>query len=235
VRDALHYEWIRLRTLRSTWFLLGGALALQFVFASMYAGHDDLTPREKFVFPFTGITLTLVVLLPTAVAVASFGHEYRYRTITTTALTLRSPGKVLAAKVLTVVAAAASTGIGLIAVTLLADLLRGAVLSEMWRVGQVLFAVVLYTALSSLVGLGIAAVTRNATIAMVSAVGFPTIIETLLMLGLDVNERLLPFTSAMQMVKLQEEGNAWMLPLPLMVLALGLVATAGVLLTRRDA
>jgi ABC-2 type transport system permease protein len=231
--NALRYELIRVGTLRSTWFLLGGSLALQFVVASVYAGKSDLTGREMFVFSFTGMSLLLVTLLPTAVAVASFGHEYRYRTITTTVLTLRSPAKVLAAKVLTMAAVAASTGAGLIAVTVLVDVLHGKT-PEMWRVGQVLGAVVIFTTLSALVGLGVAAVTRNATIAVVTVLGFPTIIETLAVVSTSINERLLPFFSAMQLVKIQEDGDAWLLPLPLAALAVVLLGVGGVLLARRD-
>jgi len=232
--NALRYELVRLRSLRSTWVLLGSALVLQFVSAMAYAGHTDLTPRERFVYPFTGITLVLVSLLPTAVAVASFGHEYRYRTITTTMLTLPSRGRILAAKVLTVTAVAAATGAGLVAVTLLAGAIHGGIPSELWRVGQVLAAVVVYLVLSAMVGLGIAAVTRNATLAMIAVLAFPTVVEVILLLATEISERLLPFSAAANMVSPQS-GNVWTMPLPLLVLAVALVGAGGVLLTRRDA
>ncbi len=232
--NALRYEIVRLRSLRSTWVLLGCALALQFVVALEYAGHTDMTARERFVYPFTGLTLLLVSLFTTAVGVASFGHEYRYRTIATTMLTLPSRSRILAAKVLTVAAVAAAAGVGLVAVTLLAGALRGGIPSELWRVGQVLAAVVVYLMLSALVGLGIAALTRNATLAMIAVLGFPAIVETALLLGTEINERLLPFTSALKMVSPQA-GNVWTMPLPLLVLMIALVGTGGVLLSRRDA
>ncbi len=232
--NAIRYELLRLGTLRSTWLLLGGGLALQFVVASMYAGHTDMTARERFVYSFTGITLLLVTLFPTAVAVSAFGHEYRHRTITTTVLTLRSRGRILAAKVLTVIALAACAGVGVVAVTLLAGAMRGGIPSELWRVGQVLVAVVVYAVLCALVGLGVAAVTRNATIAMVAVIGFPTIVEVLLLIGTKVPERLLPFLAASKMVS-PASGNVWTMPLPLLVLAVVFLGAGGVLLAQRDA
>lgn len=228
--NAIRYEITRLTSLRSTWVLFGTGLALQAVIAYTYARHSDMTPSEQFV-ASSGL-LMLVTLCSTAIAVGAFGHEYRYRTMTTTMLTLRRPGRVLAAKAVTAGGVAALSGAGLVGITLMVQTFFAEPPAEIGRITQVLGAVVAYSTLAALVGLGIAAVTRNATFAMVAAIGIPTILESAAMLG-GVSPRLLPFTSAAQLLH-PADGNVALMALPLLLVAGGLLATSGVLLARRD-
>ncbi|GAB4583960.1 ABC transporter permease [Nocardia sp. IFM 10818] len=230
--NAIRYELTRLATVRSTWVLLLTGLALQGLIAFGVSGKDDMTPREAFVACFSGLPLVLVTLCTTAVAVNAFGHEYRYGTITTTMLTLRRPGRVLAAKALTSGALAAVSGVAMVGLTLAIQGLRGGIPAETWRIAQVLGAVTLYTTLAALVGLGIAAVTRNATVAMVAAIGIPTVAEVGGMLA-GLSPKLMPFTSAAMLVR-PYTGVAALMPLPLLGLAAGLLCAGGVLLARRD-
>jgi ABC-2 type transport system permease protein len=234
VLHALRYEFIRLRTLRSTWLLIGAALALQALVAGVYGGHADMTPLARFVSSFAGLPLLLVALCVTAIGVASFGHEYRYRTIATAMLTVRSRTRLLAAKALTVTAYAAGTGVGLIAVTLVVEAVRGGTPGNLARIGQVLAAVVVFCVLSALVGLGVAAVTRNSTFALITVLGFPTVVEATLLIGTDIDPRLMPFQSARQLVT-PHGGNVWLMPLPLLAVTTALLVASGVLLARRDA
>lgn len=229
--NAVHYELVRLRTLRSTWILFGAALAMQFVIGLKTASGDN-TPREAFVSSFSGIQLTLVTLCGTAIAVLAFGHEYGHRTITTTVLTLRSRSKILGAKALTVGGFAALTGVGMVAMTLLAEVIRGiGAPAETWRVFQVLFAVVGYSVLSALVGLAVAMLTRNGTIAMVTMIGVPAVVEPMLWLGRVVSESALPFMAAARTVTPQVAGAS---AFPLIGLTIVLLGAGGVLLARRD-
>ncbi|MBL1078650.1 ABC transporter permease [Nocardia sp. 2] len=230
--NAIRYELTRLRTVRSTWVLLGCGLLMQALIAWIAASKTDLTPREQFVMAFSGLPLILVSLFSTAVAVNAFGHEYRYGTITTTMLTLRKPGRVLAAKAITCGLLAALTGAATVGVTLAVQAAVSSVPTETWRIAQILGAVTLYSTLAALVGLGIAAITRNATLAMVAAVGLPTVVEMSGLLA-GVSAKVMPFTAAATLVR-PYEGDPALMALPLLALAIGLLTIGGAMLVRRD-
>ncbi|MFF5982989.1 ABC transporter permease [Streptomyces olindensis] len=227
--NALRYELVRIRTLRSTWILLAAGAALQFLVAYMAAGHSDQTRLWRFLASFNTGTLPLVLLFPMAIVVGAFGHEYRYRTITTTVLTLKSRPVVLASKAVISAVLAAVTGVLLVLVTLLAQVLRGGAPDDRARIGQVLAAVVLYAVLSFLVGLGLAALTRNATVAMIVMLAVPSVVETLL--GSVLKKWwMVPFFSAESLV----DAFKWQSLLPLTALAALVVVGAGTVLARRD-
>lgn len=154
--DAVRYEFVRLRSLRSTWVLFVTGPVIQFLFSVIWATHQDMAARD------------------------------RYRTIVTTTLTLRTPARIL---------------------------------------GAVVFA-----ALSCLVGLGVAALCRNAAVALVAMIAFPTIIETLLLLT-RIDPSLIPFYSA---AKLITTAN-WTAPLALLGLVVVFLSGSWVTLRRRDA
>ncbi|HEY0498732.1 MAG TPA: hypothetical protein VGD48_23525 [Kutzneria sp.] len=228
--DAVRYEFIRLRSLRSTWVLLATGPVLQFLFAFIWATHHDMPVRTRFDNAFIGLFLVLAVLPAVAVGVSSFGHEYRYRTIVTTTLTLRTPGRILGAKAITVALCGAVTGVALVAVTLLAEAVGGEPFTDGAAIGRAFAGAVVFTVLSSLLGLGVAAVSRNATVALVAMIGFPTIIETLLLFT-KLDPVLFPFTSAARLIT----TGRWTSPLALLVLAAVFLAGSWVTLRRRDA
>ncbi len=228
MNHAIRYEIARLTSVRSTWMLLGAALGLQLLVAFLYASHSDMTPRQQFVGAYSGITLLAVTMCTTAIAVHAFGHEYRYGTITTTVLTLRRRGWVLTAKLLTTAAIAAGTAALGVGSTLLALQVRSALPSETWRVGEVFVAVVGYATLSAVVGAAVAALCRNATLAMVVVLGFPAVVEMAAML-IGVNPNILPFSAAARTVQL-DSGTM----VPLAALAAVLTAAGAVAFARRD-
>ncbi|MET8426966.1 ABC transporter permease [Nocardia sp. NPDC004860] len=230
--NAIRYELTRLATLRSTWTLLAVGLALQVFIAYLSAARDYATPSEQFAASVSGLPLLLAALFATAVAVNAFGHEYRYGTITTTVLTVRRPGRVLAAKALTVGALAALYGLALVGVTVLVQLLTSTLPVETSHLARAFTAVPVYVTLAALAGMGMAAVTRNATVAMVVAIGFPTVVETGAVLA-GVSPKVMPFLSAGQLVQ-PGTGNPALLVLPLTLVAAGLLGLGRVLLARRD-
>ncbi|MDX3243796.1 ABC transporter permease [Streptomyces sp. ME18-1-4] len=227
--NALRYELIRIRTLRSTWILLAAGAALQFLVAYMAAGHHERPPLARFLTSFDTGTLPVVLLFPMAIVVGAFGHEYRYRTITTTVLTLKSRPLVMASKAVISALLAAVTGVLLVGVTLLAQVLRGGAPDDSARIGQALAAVVLYAVLSFLVGLGLAALTRNATVAMIVMLAVPTVGEGLLSNVLK-EWWMQPFYSVVSLM----DAVKWQSPLPLTALAALVVVGAGTALARRD-
>jgi ABC-2 type transport system permease protein len=232
--DAVRYEFVRLRSLRSTWVLLATGPVIQFLFAFIWATHHDMPVQTRFGNAFLGLFLVLAVLPAVAVGVSSFGHEYRYRTIVTTTLTLRTPGRILGAKAITVALFAAISGAAIVAVTLLAEIVGGEPFTDAAAIGQAFAGAVVFAVLSSLVGLGVAAVSRNATVALVAMIGFPTIIETLLLFT-KVNPSLIPFAAATKLITTDQLSAHWSSPLALLGLAVVFLVVGWVTLRRRDA
>jgi ABC-2 type transport system permease protein len=228
--DAIRYEFVRLRSLRSTWVLFATGPVIQFLFAFIWATHHDMAPRDRFDFAFLGLFLVLAVLPAVTVGVSSFGHEYRFRTIVTTTLTLRTPARILGAKAFTVALFGAVSGALLVAVTLLADAIGGEAYTDGAVIGQAFVGAIVFAVLSCLVGLGVAALCRNSAVALVAMIAFPTIIETLLLLA-KIDPSLIPFSSAEKLVT----TASWTSPLALLGLAVVFLAGSWVTLRRRDA
>lgn len=231
--DAIRYESIRFRSLRSTWILLIAGPVVQFLIALLWAGHTDMTTNARFSQSFIGLFLVLVLLPCVAVAVNGFGHEYRYRTITTTTLTLRTPGRILGAKAVVAGLAGVVSGAAVVAVTLLAEALHGGTPTDGGLVGQVLLGSVVFGLLSCLTGLGLAEVSRNGTVALVVMVVFPTIVETGLELA-HVSSSALPFQSAERFLT-STNADRWTQPLLLLAVAVVLLGASWLSLRRRDA
>ncbi|MFE3193017.1 ABC transporter permease [Nocardia sp. NPDC059240] len=229
---AIRYELTRLATVRSTWTLLAVGLAVQGFIAYLSAGRAYATPTEQFAASVHGLPLMLAALFATAVAVNAFGHEYRYGTITTTMLTLRKPGRVMAAKAITAGGVAALYGVALAGITVLVQGLVSTLPTGTSHLAYAFAGMPVYVMLAALAGLGVAAITRNGTLAMVAAIGFPTVVETGGVLA-GVNAKLMPFLSAGQSVQ-PGSGNPLLLVLPLFALSAGLLALGAVLLARRD-
>ncbi|GAB2518607.1 ABC transporter permease [Nocardia heshunensis] len=230
--NAIRYELTRLATVRSTWTMLVLGLAVQGFIAYLSASRDYATPAEQFAASVHGLPLMLAALFATAVAVNAFGHEYRYGTITTTMLTLRRPGRVMAAKAITTGGVAALYGAALAGITVLVQGLVSTLPTGTSHLTYAFAGMPVYVMLAALAGLGVAAITRNGTLAMVAAIGFPTVVETGGVLA-GVNAKLMPFLSAGQSVQ-PGSGNPLLLVLPLFALSAGLLAVGAVRLARRD-
>ncbi|WP_067714705.1 ABC transporter permease [Nocardia yamanashiensis] len=230
--NAIRYELIRLASIRSTWVLLAGGLGLQALIAVVSASRSAATPDEQFTASVSGLALMMVMLFATAVAVNAFGHEYRYGTITTTMLTLRRPSRVLAAKALTTGAVAALYGVAAAGIAVVAQGARSTLPTETAHLAQAFAALPVYMCLAALAGLGVAAITRNATFAMVAAIGLPTVLESAGVLA-GLSPKLMPFLAAGQLA-LPGAGNPVLLALPLLTLVAGLLGLSGALLARRD-
>lgn len=228
--DALRYELIRFRSLRSTWVLLLTGPVLEFLIAMIWAGHHDMTTNARFSQSFIGLFLVLVALPSMAIAVNGFGHEYRYRTITTTTLTLRTSGRILGAKAIVAGLCGAVSGALLVGAALLAEALMGSLPTDAGLVGQVLLGSILFTVLSCLVGLGLAQVSRNGTIALLIMVVFPVIIETGLGFA-KISPSVLPFRAAESFLT----DSRWTLVLPLLAVTVVLLGASWASLRRRDA
>jgi ABC-type transport system involved in multi-copper enzyme maturation permease subunit len=218
---ALRYEWRRLWTIRSTYWLIATVLTLQLVFCLIAAAAAD--PIASFLDAETvvstivtlgalsGITPLFSPYIIGLLGVFAFGHEYRHGMIRATLTAVPNRLAVFAAKALTAavlagVLALACALIGLATAALFIDT-QGALFSgAVWRV---ILGLVIYTALFGLCGMATAALLRNQTGAVALLLLFPSVIELVIRLlllliaqgGNDANQlgRFLPFDAGAQM------------------------------------
>lgn len=213
MRDALRFEVVRLRTLRSTWwltaiaFLISGLLGLPALSvkgeATIADYHDVVTAGGGGVF--------LVAILLSIIAIFAPGHEYRYGTMRPTLSALPRRSALMSAKLLVV------SGYVLL-ITLLCELLRYAICliilgHRLSRLGlfpgpmaRVWIGSVLWTTVFALVGLALAALFRNIPAAIVIVIVLPLVAENVIrgLLGLHVFHgirglaKLMPFSSGAQ-------------------------------------
>lgn len=188
--SALKYEIVRLRTLRSTWWLLGislftsAGIAVAIAFAAQNTDLgingqvSALTTGSGFAFPIPAVLAGLV-------GVFSFGHEYRYGTIRAALSAIPTRIALLSAKLVVTAAWAAvmallDLGVAWLAVRAVPDHELFADGFPWDPVGRVMLGFVLLLVLWSLCGLALAGLFRNLPAAMVVLLVFPLVGETIL-------------------------------------------------------
>jgi ABC-type transport system involved in multi-copper enzyme maturation permease subunit len=189
VTDALRFEWVRIRTLRSTYWLIGlGVLlsaAVALIIAIATRNDDDamsavvvgnvLTGGGSFAIPFVPIFMTIIGIFAT-------GHEYRHGTIQPTLMAIPQRSRLLIAKILVV----AATAVVAVLLSLAVNLVIGLIFwEEMPTLGddplnQALPGYVVYTVLSALLGLALALLFRSLPAAIVVAFVVPLVVEGLI-------------------------------------------------------
>lgn len=227
--DAIRYEIARLRTLRSTWWLLGISLVVTAGIAALVsqAARSDVeltgAGRGLAIALSAGAQFSGVPLPPVLVGLVgafSMGHEYRYGTIRPTLIALPRRQSVLAAKVLVVSAWALLLAVVHLAVAYLVcvvypgqELTTGAGWEPAGRVA-VGFAVLMV--LWSLVGLALGGLTRNMPAAIVILLVVPLVVESVvfgLLVFVDALEPLrwmtsyLPFSAGQALVTVISTGD----------------------------
>ena len=213
--DALKYEWARLRTLRSTWWLLGTSLVISALVAFLFAQFVD-TPDGFLVPALTGFAsqaIPITGILMGLVGAFAIGHEHRYGTIRVTLPVVPRRGALLLAKVLvvavwSVLVAVASLAVAYLVVlvwpgsTLLDDPIDGD------TVTRVLAGFVLLTLIYAMVGMALAGLLRNLPGAIVLLITLPLVVENIIvgltfipaLNGLQDETRFLPFYAGQQLV-----------------------------------
>jgi ABC-2 type transport system permease protein len=188
VIDALRYEFVRIRSLRSTYWLSGltlllcgavAGLAAQFLPEDAWADSGDrvgallLTGGTDFSpLPFAAIFMSMI-------GAFAFGHEYRYNTILSTLAAVPRRAELIVAKILVLVGWS-------IVVTVLSVLLNWALIAVLAGeslsltadpTGPALVGYLCYVVLWSIMGLGLAALLRNLPVAIVLLFLVPLIVE----------------------------------------------------------
>lgn len=185
---ALRYEWVRMRTLASTYWMGGLAVLLTVVLATIMAAtvsassfsELDLAELTTWVVTAGGSAAFTPVLASAFVAVVgatTIGHEYRYGTNKATLAAVPDRVAVLVAKMLVLLGWVLVVTVA----TLLLNALVAATLMDNANFGaeslRPSLGYVAYCAGFGLAGFGLAAIFRNQTGAIVAVLVWPYIIE----------------------------------------------------------
>lgn len=204
---ALAYEWRRLATLRSTWWLLGLSVTLSAGIAALITltVQDETGISEQayaFVLSSPAAFAPVAPVLLALVGAFCFGHEYRHQTILSTLAAIPRRRDVLLAK--TVVTAGVGAVGGLLtalAIAAVTQVLLGGRLAEgvaPWagEPAEVLIGLVVLCLLFALLGLGLAGLLRALPAALVVLLVLPFVVEPVLVGLLNFVEFLEPISEA---------------------------------------
>jgi ABC-2 type transport system permease protein len=177
----LRAEAIKLRSVRTTWLMLGIGLLVEALFAGLYVGLVSLGDVGPFREVQTGTGLLMVMLL--VLGVLTITTEFRHGTASTTFLAAPRRYPVLAAKLGAVLATGALTGLAYVAVNggLALPLFesREGSLPPAGDLASVYAGVVASFALLCAFGLGVGAIIRNQVGAIIAAIAFFFILSPL--------------------------------------------------------
>lgn len=188
--DALRYESLRLRTLRSTYWLLGVALTFQLVMSMLIAwqlptsgplsGGDEPFGWLATIGASTGIAPLLIAYVIGLLGVFSMGHEYRHGMIRATLTALPRRSAVFAAKVITTAVVAALAAVACMLIALVSAFVFDVSLPSVDGVLATGAGTTLYTVLFALAGLAFAALVRHQTAAVAMLILVPSVVEAII-------------------------------------------------------
>jgi ABC-type transport system involved in multi-copper enzyme maturation permease subunit len=216
--DALRFEWIRLITLRSTYWLIGLSLVLNAAvagivgFATRNNGYDELAIGTILTGGGPFSTMPFAAVFMAVIGIFATGHEYRHGTIQPTLTTIPQRSRVLGAKLLTVAAIALVVAV----VSLVIDFAIGMIYWERMPdftagpLGESVIGYVILVVLWSVLGLALAQFFRGVPSALTVILVVPLVVEglitTLTMVpALDWLQpvvKFLPFTAGKQLMSL---------------------------------
>ena len=196
---ALRYEWVRLTTIRSTWWLTFGALfvagGVSFLWSLTFG--DLASMRELGREPVyaavitqggsTGFVPLLVAYVLGILGVFTFGHEYRHGMIRATLTALPQRYNVLLAKIIVTAFWSAAVSAGCLLLGVFWGYVKGgdqgfAITAD--GIPRVMLGYIAYVTMFTLIGLAVAAIIRNQAGAIVFMLVVPLVIESVLRLVL---------------------------------------------------
>jgi ABC-type transport system involved in multi-copper enzyme maturation permease subunit len=222
VRDAFAYEWTRIRTLRSTWWLTAGAVVLGVAISGLFSWAvarafdtatvediDVLGPAVVTQLAATGEIPSIVCFLVAILGIFAWGHEYRHGMIRASLTALSSRSSLGLAKFAVVGAWVAAT---VLVTLLLAGLVGSFFLREhvtvftgqTWSViaRQVLYGVVLVW-----LAMAFTSLTRSQAFALVMIFLWPLLVESLVNLFFFLVPALRSHTSVLRFLPFDAGGH----------------------------
>ena len=187
--DAIRYELVRLRTIRSTYWLIGIALVLQLLLTFIIAwrlpssgplsGGDNVFSILVTLGASLGFAPLFIAYILGLVGVFSMGHEYRHGMIRATLTALPNRLLVLAAKVLVAAVVSGIAALMCVLIAVLAALLFGVGMPSGDGFWGITSGTVVYTMLFTMSGIAFAAITRHQTAAVALLLLVPTVVEAI--------------------------------------------------------
>ncbi|MFI5426957.1 ABC transporter permease [Aeromicrobium sp. UC242_57] len=186
--DALRYEYVRLRTIRSTYWLLGMAMTFQIVLSVLLAiviARSDSFSEVPFeiiatIGASTGVAPLFIAYIIGMIGVFTFGHEYRHGMIRATLTAVPNRTHVFVAKMLSTVVVSTLASLACILIALLSLVAFGLDLPTIDEFVNMTIGTTLFTVLFALSGLAFAAITRNQTAAVALLLLVPSLVETII-------------------------------------------------------
>jgi ABC-type transport system involved in multi-copper enzyme maturation permease subunit len=188
--DALRYEYVRLRTIRSTYWLIGLAMSFQLIMSLLIAWRMSVSthpPTGNDAFDIlatigasTGFAPLFIAYIIGLLGVFSTGHEYRHGMIRATLTALPNRSTVFLAKVVTTALLASLSALACIAIALASAVLFGLDMPSSKELLNLTAGTVIFAALFALSGLAYAALTRNQTAAVALLMLVPTVVEQII-------------------------------------------------------
>lgn len=190
MRAAFAYEFMRLRTIRSTYWLIGIALAFQLILTMIIAwrlpdsgslsGGDTTVSNLLTLGASAGFAPLLMAYVIGILGVFSMGHEYRHGMIRATLTAIPSRTNVFIAKVATTGLVAAAVAFASMLIGVLSALTFGVSLPGTSVLGKLTLGVVLFTVFFTWSGFAYAAIIRNQTAAVAMVMLVPSVVESII-------------------------------------------------------
>jgi ABC-2 type transport system permease protein len=263
VIDALRFEWVRLRTVRSTYWLIALAIVLPLLLTGLvgYLTRDNpMRSGDAAALLTGGVALLPLLPLPAVMmgilGVLAVGHEYRHATIRPTLTALPARSAIVAAKLVMIcVTSAVVAGVGMLLSFALLTVLRGEAPSIDGAGRAALIGYVVLMILWGVVGIGGTLLTRQTALVLPLLFVLPLLVEPILsaltfipaLADLQPLTRFLPFTAGTQLAQpfsIEERGGAvfsadplsrWQNGAVFAAFAMLLLAPAWLLFEKRDA
>lgn len=185
--DALKFEWMRIRTLRSTYWLIGlGLLAsagIALIFA--IATRNDPHGVEETAGLVTGgasVAIPFIAIFLAVIGVFTTGHEYRHGTIQPTLTTIPQRSTLLTAKIIVLLGVALVVAILALALNVIIGLIFWSDVPGLTDdpMNQVIPGYIVYVVLYALCGLALAQLFRGVPSALVVLLVVPLVVEGLI-------------------------------------------------------
>ena len=247
MRRIISSEWIKMRSIRTTWLFVAFAIAVPVLISSLYAAFTSEIDPDTLYRALTAASIVTLILLG-VLGASSYSAEHAFNTIRPTFSVTPKRARVVVGKAIVVAALALVVqSIVVVGGLEIANLIAAGRdldldLGDIEGLVPAATGLVLFAALFALFGLGIALIVRS-TAAGALLVLWPLLIESVIggllsLVSADTVAEWLPYHAGTTVFELQPDGDPFgrlVGGLVFAVFVLLIIATGAALTTRRDA